>query len=220
MKARSPRSSSLRSDLLSAFVIAHLFVLLFAGRRIVFFDFWWWMSFNIAVLLIYAFAADKSYFRLIQSELQKPVIRNIALGILTALLLYGYFAFGNWLSRELFSFAGNGINNVYGFKEGASLLRIGLLMGFIIGPGEELVWRGFLQRRWENRFGRFGAFIGVALLYTAVHAVSGNIMLILAALTCGLFWSFLYYKYRSIVLIVVSHTLWDILIFLVFPLGG
>jgi membrane protease YdiL (CAAX protease family) len=219
MNEVSPRST-LRSDLLSAFVVAHLFVLLFAGKRIVSLDFWWWMSFNIVVLLIYAFVSDKSYFRLIQSEFRKPVIRNIGLGIFSALFLYGIFVLGNMVSRELFSFAGSGINNVYGFKEGASVLRIALLMGFIIGPGEELVWRGFLQRRWENRFGRFGAFIGTALLYTAVHAVSGNIILILAALTCGLFWGFLYYKYRSIILIVVSHTLWDLLVFLVFPLGG
>ncbi|MCG2814774.1 MAG: CPBP family intramembrane metalloprotease [Candidatus Aminicenantes bacterium] len=218
MTARSARSS-LRSDLLAGFVVAHLFVLLFAGRRIVALDFWWWMSFNIVVLLVYAFLSDRSYVATILSELKKPPVRNALLGILSALLLYGFFAFGNWMSRELFSFAGTGIADVYRYKEGASLLRIALLMGFVIGPGEELVWRGFLQRRWENRFGRFGAFIGVALLYAAVHAVSGNIMLILAAAVCGLFWGFLYYKFRSIVLVVVSHTLWDIMVFLVFPLG-
>jgi len=35
----------------------------------------------------------------------------------------------------------------------------------------------------------------------------------------GLYWGALYRRYRSVLLIGVSHSVWDIVIFLAFPLG-
>jgi len=51
-----------------------------------------------------------------------------------------------------------------------------------------------------------------------VHLTTGNPLLIGAALVAGLFWGGLYLWQGSILTIVVSHTLWDILVFLIFPL--
>ena len=118
----------------------------------------------------------------------------------------------------VFPFAAGGIQNVYSFREGASPLRITLLILLLIGPGEELFWRGFIQRGWQNRFGPLIGWILASGLYSLVHVGSGNIMLILAALICGLFWGGLYLRRRSLLLVAVSHTLWDILIFVLFPL--
>jgi membrane protease YdiL (CAAX protease family) len=42
-------------------------------------------------------------------------------------------------------------------------------------------------------------------------------MLILAALVCGIFWGSLFLKYRSPLMLIVSHTLWDLLVFIVLP---
>ncbi len=44
-------------------------------------------------------------------------------------------------------------------------------------------------------------------------------MLVLAAAAAGLFWGFLYYRFGSVLLNAVSHTLWDLLIFLILPLA-
>ena len=60
-------------------------------------------------------------------------------------------------------------------------------------------------------------FALTALLYTAVHLSSGNIMLVLAAAVCGVFWGWLYLRFRSPILNIVSHTLWDLAVFVVFP---
>lgn len=49
---------------------------------------------------------------------------------------------------------------------------------------------------------------------------TGNPVLLLAALVCGLFWGLLYHFTKSLPLVVISHTAWDLLVFLVFPLGG
>jgi len=93
-------------------------------------------------------------------------------------------------------------------------------MTLLIGPGEELFWRGFLQRRLQSHKGPFTGLLLSTAVYTLVHVGSGNLMLVLAAGICGLFWGYLYLRTGSIVINVVSHTAWDIAIFLLLPLGG
>jgi len=212
---------SIRSQsLLAAILAALLLVPLFAVRRIGGFDFWWWMSLNVVLLVSFALYSDKSYFNLILKDLRQGLLKKIFLGIVSAGLLYAVFFVGNEVSRLIFHFAGAEIGQVYSFKKNASALRIILLMIVIIGPGEELFWRGYLQRHWQNRFGKIKGFVFAAVLYALVHAASGNIMLVLSAGVCGLFWGFLYLRYKSILMICVSHTLWDLMIFVFFTLGG
>lgn len=205
---------------LAAILAVFLFVPLFALRRIGGFDFWWWMSLNLVVLVSFGLFSDKSYLNLILKDLNKGRLKKIGLGILSAGVLYAVFFVGNEVSRIIFPFAGVEISQVYSFKQDASALRIVLLMIVLIGPGEELFWRGYLQRHWEKRFGRYWGFVFASVLYALVHAASGNIMLVLSAGVCGLFWGFLYLRYKSIILICVSHTLWDLMIFVFFTLGG
>jgi membrane protease YdiL (CAAX protease family) len=45
-----------------------------------------------------------------------------------------------------------------------------------------------------------------------------NLMLIAAAAVCGAFWSLMFMRYKSIWLNIVSHVVWDVMIFLVWPL--
>jgi len=208
------------ADILPGFVAAHLFIPLFIVRSLGPLDFWWWMSLNTAALIIYSLTSDREYRRLLTRDLSGGLLRKLLLGVLSACALYGVFMAGNALSRLILPFAGEGIRQVYGFKQGASLTRMALLMTFLIGPGEELFWRGFLQRRWQRRFGDIPGYLMAALLYALVHLGTGNVMLVLAAATCGLFWGWLYLRFRSVIILVVSHVLWDLAIFLFAPLAG
>jgi membrane protease YdiL (CAAX protease family) len=203
--------------ILIALLAAVLFVPLFIFRSIGSVDFWWWMSLNLVLLIGLSLAADKFYLCSVLSDLKSMPARKVFLGILSALLLYGIFFAGNWLARLLCPLAGKGIGQVYGFKAGASPLRIVLLMVLLIGPGEELFWRGFLQRRWQARFGPVPGWLLSTALYALVHLGSGNLLLVLAAVVCGLFWGALYLRYRSVLLVAASHTLWDLLVFIVVP---
>jgi membrane protease YdiL (CAAX protease family) len=198
---------------------AGFFVPLFVFRRLGPIDFWWWMSANIAILVSLCFIRDKSYWPLLVKDFRERRTAKIVIGSLSALVLYLIFLAGNELSRSILPFAAEGIGKVYSFKHGASISRIVLLIVLLIGPGEEVFWRGYLQRQWSGRAGTLRGWLGAAIFYAAVHAGSGNIMLVLAALLCGLYWGALYARYRSLLLIAVSHTLWDVLIFLVFPLS-
>jgi membrane protease YdiL (CAAX protease family) len=196
---------------------ALLFVPLFAFRHIGAFDFWWWMSFNIAALILLSFALERPFAQILLADFHSGLGRKIVWGILSAVFLYGIFYAGNLLSRQFLPFAPEGISRVYGFKEGASLLRIILLIVFLIGPGEEVFWRATIQRQFQSHVGDLSGWLISAAIYALVHLGSGNLMLVMAAGVCGLFWGWLYLRYRSIVMVAVSHTLWDILAFIVVP---
>ena len=193
------------------------FMPLFIFQRIGPFDFWWWMSANLFVLLIAASRIDTGYRELLAGDLMEGKIFKITVGLISAFLLYGVFYAGNVLSRELFHFAGREIGNVYAFRGDASPARIALLMTLVIGPGEELIWRGFVQRHLAGRFGDIRGLVFATLFYTGVHLFTGNIMLVLAALTCGAFWGVLYMKTGSMLVNCISHTAWDLAVFILFP---
>jgi membrane protease YdiL (CAAX protease family) len=200
-----------------AVLAAAIFFPLFIIRGIAGFDFWWWISANIALLLGIVAMLDETWRREIAVDIQERLLWKIGMGVLSAAVLYGVFFTGNIVSRRLFFFAGTGIDAVYAFKTEASPLRIGLLMLCLIGPGEELFWRGFLQRHLQKGFGQWRGFFMATMIYTLIHVGSGNVMLVLAAGVCGLFWGFLYLRFHSMLLNAISHTLWDVAIFLILP---
>lgn len=198
-------------------VAATLFIALFRFKRLGPLDFWAWLSLNIVIVVALAFLIDPGYAKRIREDLRSGLIRKIGLGAVSAAALYGIFAVGRIVALRIFPFAAAGIGSVYALKAGAPALRIALLVGLVIGPGEELFWRGFFQERTGATTSPVLGFALTALLYTAVHLASGNVMLVLAAAVCGVFWGWLYRRFRSPVLNVVSHTLWDLAVFVVFP---
>jgi len=198
-------------------VPAALFIALFRLKRLGPLDFWAWLSLNIVIVVGMSFVIDRGYARRLREDLRSGLARKAALGIASAAALYGVFAVGRIVALRIFPFAAAGIGDVYALKAGAPVLRIVLLIGLIIGPGEELFWRGFFQERTSATTSPLLGFALTALLYTAVHLASGNLMLVLAAAVCGVFWGWLYRRFRSPALNVVSHTLWDLAVFIVFP---
>jgi membrane protease YdiL (CAAX protease family) len=209
-------SSHTKILLLSTLAVL-MFSPMFVLHQIGPFDFWWWMSANLIVLLTICFLTDREYLVLLKKDLSEGFWRKIGIGMLSAFLLYLLFFVGNFLSRKWFNFAGSGIEGVYSFKGDAAGIRIALLMLLVIGPGEELFWRGYLQRKLSVKTGKWAGLILALILYTGVHIFTGNIMLIMAALICGLLWGWMYMKYNSLVINVISHTVWDIVVFLLLP---
>jgi len=196
---------------------AGLFGPLFILKRFGPLDFWWSMAVSVTAVAAAAFLTDGSYARILASDLRGGVVRKVILGIGSSALLYIFFLTGDFLSRTILPFAASGIDHIYSFKAGASAGRIALLMTLIIGPGEEIFWRGFLQRNWQAGFGKTPGFLAAAGFYTLVHLGSGNVMLIAAAAVCALFWGAIYTRYRSVLLVAVSHTIWDLAVFLIRP---
>lgn len=196
---------------------AFLFIALFRLRHLGPLDFWAWLALNIVLVGAAAFLIDSGYGERLRRDASTDSLRKLGLGVGSALMLYAVFAAGRALALKVFPFAGAGIAGVYALRDGVPLLRVVLLIGLVIGPGEELFWPGFFQEWTGAATSRAYGFVLTAFLYAAVHLASGNIMLVLAAAVCGLFWGWLYLRFRSPLLNMVSHTLWDLLVFVAFP---
>ena len=144
---------------------------------------------------------------------------HLWIGVGSAVVFYLVFLAGEFFSRKFLPGSSAQVASIYARKGATDPALIALALFFWIGPAEEIFWRGFVQERLMNRFGaRSGALWGVAL-YTAVHIPSMNPMLCLAALLCGLFWGGLYYRFRSLWPGIISHALWDLVIFVILPVA-
>lgn len=158
-------------------------------------------------------------------NLPRDVCRNWllegALGATLATALWGVFRVGDAVARQLFDFAAGQVASVYALREGCSPVWIGAALLLLIGPAEELFWRGLVQRGLAERWGRNAGFALATLAYALIHVWSFNFMLVGAAAVCGLFWGLSYRFFpRHLPALVFSHALWDVAVFVIFPIGA
>ena len=145
--------------------------------------------------------------------------RQVLGGIVLAAFLWAVFWIDDKVSSFLFGFARQQVDSIYGMKAGLPSWGIALLLLLVIGPAEELFWRGFVQRKMSVRWGENHGFIIATALYTLIHIWSFNFMLIMAALVCGVIWGGLYrLQPRWLPTLVISHAIWDACVFVIFPI--
>ena len=75
----------------------------------------------------------------------------------------------------------------------------------VIGPAEELFWRGLVQEALMARYGRWTGAALAAMAYGGVHIVTGNFTLFGAAGIAGAHWCALYAAGVPLGALVVSH---------------
>ena len=144
-------------------------------------------------------------------------IKEIILGMVSAGALYGIFHMGDRLSRIIVPKGGEQIEEIYKLKRIRPRAELMARLGLIIGPAEEFFWRGFLQDGLMKRFGRFWGTLMGAAAYGGVHIASGNFTLVGAATVAGAFWGGLYGLGMPLGALIVSHIIWDNVIFLIAP---
>ena len=98
-------------------------------------------------------------------------------------------------------------------------IAIALLLFFITGPCEELYWRGYLQDNLMKRFGPWQGWVLATAVYAGVHIWSFNFMLIGAAAVAGAFWGAMYWRLKNLAPVIISHSVWSMVIFAVFPMS-
>jgi len=145
-------------------------------------------------------------------------LKDVLIGLGSAVVLYVVFFLGDFFSKLLFDFAKDQVGQIYMMKEGENPLLLSLLLILLIGPAEEIFWRGYVQRMLEPKFGSWVALIVTTLIYTLVHIWSFNFMLIMSAMVCGAFWGLLYKYNKNLVTLIVSHAVWDVSVFILFPI--
>lgn len=195
-------------------IAASLWFIMFSPWTKEYVNFWLGMSFSAGILSFISVYTEKQNLK----EIYSFKYNYIIIGLISAFILYLIFFIGNFISQLIFSFAGKEVNNIYNNKVQADYLIISLLLLLWIGPAEELFWRGFIQRNMNKIYNNNLSLFITSLIYALVHIWSFNFMLVMAAFVCGLFWGFLYNKYQSIVPVIISHSLWDFIIFILFPI--
>jgi membrane protease YdiL (CAAX protease family) len=144
-------------------------------------------------------------------------IKEIGLGLGLAGLLYGIFQLGDRLAHRIIPGGGQQIEAIYGLNRLRPRRELMIRLGLVIGPSEEFFWRGFLQDGLMEHFGRLpGTLMGIAT-YGCAHFFSGNFTMIVAATMAGAFWGGLYGLGVPLGALIVSHAIWDNLIFLIAP---
>ena len=177
-----------------------LFGLTFRGPRA---RFWEHMTLTGFLLGSMALANDAELRRVNFRE------RDVALGLVSAGGLYAIFQAGDRMARRLMPKGSQEIRDIYALRSLRPKAEIATRLATIIGPAEELFWRGFMQQR-------IGA-PGAALAYGGAHLVTGNATLIGAASVAGIYWGLLRAIGMSMPALITSHVAWDIWIFLLAP---
>lgn len=143
--------------------------------------------------------------------------KNIAGGVGLAVVLWGVFWLGDKASAWLFDFARPQVELIYGMKTGENPWLLSILLLILIGPAEEIFWRGYVQNALSKRWSPNVGFIVATLVYALVHIWSFNFMLVMAALVVGAIWGLAYRLYpQKLGALIVSHAVWDVAYLLCF----
>lgn len=205
--------SDRRSIIPPVVLAAVLWFLMFSPWTAPHLPFWWTMAASASILTTLAVVRGGR-----ACLGQGLTLSAVGWGIAIAVVLWGVFWVGDKVSQLMFDFARPQVELVYSMKTGLSPLAISLLLLFVIGPAEEIFWRGYVQRTLAARISPLWAFVVTTTVYALVHLPSGNFMLIMAALTCGIAWGGLYWLMpRRLTAIIVSHAFWDAAAFVWFP---
>lgn len=191
-----------------------LWSLMFSPWTAPLFSFWWMMTGSALLLCILSSCFSPGWWKEVRLHGS-----DVVLGVGIAVALWGIFWLGDKMAAWLFHFARPQVDAIYGMKEGESPWLLSGLMLFLIGPAEEIFWRGYVQRTFTRLWSPNAAWLVTALVYALVHAGSCNFMLTMAALVAGAVWGTLYRFYPSrLGAIILSHALWNVAVFVLFPI--
>lgn len=191
-----------------------LWTLMFSPLTAPHVPFWWAMTGSALTLSLLSTWFNAGWWRQVRWSAS-----NVLLGVGIAVGLWLVFWMGDKASAWLFDFARPQVDAIYGMKSGWSPWLLTVLMLLLIGPAEEIFWRGYVQHTLSLRWGPNAGFAVSTLCYTLVHAGSCNFMLVMAALVAGVVWGALYRFFpRRFAAIILSHALWDAAVFIWFPI--
>ena len=191
-----------------------LWTLMFCPLTAPRFDFWQMMAGSALILCSLATLFAPAWWNRLKFDPQ-----NIIFGVVVAALLWGIFWLGDKVSSWMFDFARPQVDTIYGMKDGQSPWLLTALMLFLIGPAEEIFWRGYVQENLSKKWNANMGFVVTTLIYALVHAGSCNFMLTMAALVAGAAWGLLYRLFpKNFAAIIISHALWDVAVFIWFPI--
>lgn len=199
---------------LSILIAAGLWTVMFSPATSSYVNFWGTMCVSAVVLLTLTFFSEVRWWNGWRLDW-----KTAGLGVAIAAALWGIFWAGDKVSSWLFDFARPQVDEIYGIKSGISPVLLSLLLLFLVGPVEEIFWRGYIQKTLSEKMGRNIGAVTATLVYAGVHIPSCNFMLVMAALVAGAVWGCVYRFWpEKFGAVLISHALWDAAVFVWFPI--
>lgn len=192
--------------LIFGIIIAHLLLIFsFQDKSI----FWYIFSGSVLVLIT---------FSMLQGEVEDRAsfFQYILFGVVSGCLLYLIFWLGFHAIECIHPAFSQSVRNLYRWYAPSEYWEY-LALVLIAAPGEELFWRGFVQKR-LTILGPLSSIVIASILYASVNLYSGSLLLVLSTFVAGLCWGALYWWKKSMPLVIVSHIVFDILLFIIMPL--
>jgi membrane protease YdiL (CAAX protease family) len=193
--------------LFAGLIIAHILMFFTFQDKAIF-----WYIFTGSILMLIAFGMFQEAV-----DDEASLVKYITIGVFSGLLIYFLFWLGLQVIEVLNLPLDKSIKKLYRWFA-PSLFWQYLALILVAAPGEELFWRGFVQKRLLRYLGALGSIFVAALLYASVHIYSGEFILMFAAFISGLIWGALYLWKKSMPLVIVSHIVFDIMIFIILRL--
>lgn len=147
----------------------------------------------------------------------RPRLRDLATGAGIAAALYGVFQVGDRAARVVMPHGSENIGDIYALRRIRPVPEIAARLALVIGPAEELFWRGLVCTELTERLGPVRGPATATALYGGAHVITGNPTLLGAATVAGAAWTALRAAGVPMPALIVSHMVWDVWILLVRP---
>ncbi|HZG70726.1 MAG TPA: CPBP family intramembrane glutamic endopeptidase [Chondromyces sp.] len=193
--------------LIGSIVLAHLLLYITFSDKDIF-----WYIYTAANLFFMSFA-------ILNGKIDDDQKTGMFLmyGILSGILLYVGFWIGDWILSILPTDWYRQVSSIYRVYTPEFFWHYIVLLLVLI-PGEEIFWRGFVQKRLAGYFNDWIALILASLLYASIFLYADKFIWLVAAFVGGLFWGALYIWKRSVPMLIISHLVFDLLLLIFLPL--
>ncbi|MDE5412188.1 CPBP family intramembrane glutamic endopeptidase [Alkalihalobacterium chitinilyticum] len=195
-------------QLVTGLIIAHLLLWAsFAWQPVSF-----WIIFSFALFILIGISIG---FGSINSRM--ITFGQLLLAVGSGVGLYALFTFGKFLIGWLNLPFLTQLNALYALVQPIEWWHF-LVLFLIVIPGEELFWRGFVFQKLRFWMKPVPAIFISTVLYAVAHIYAGTLLLLVAALVAGPVWSYLYYRTENMVIPIVSHSIFNLFLLVLFPL--
>ena len=156
-------------------------------------------------------------FRLERPHTDLKLKDTLMIGFLSGILMYIITWTASKVLPAVHPPLQNQLEDLYILLSPTETWQYSVLILLII-PGEEIFWRGLIEKRLLIYLKVVPAVLLSTLLYAFPLIFSGNLLLVLAGVGGGLLWGTIYAWKRSLSMVIISHLLFDLMLLVAFPL--
>ena len=175
-----------------------------------------WLTTGLAAVFslgacLYVYGADLK-------RLAVPHAREVCLGIACGVLMAGLTQLAYPIAKAVLPSLSVWVEPLYDNLRQPPGPFLALPILFLVVIAEECVWRGLLIDMLQRRYSDSHTVLLSTALYAVPHLCSGSWLLMAVVLVCGVIWSRLRVMTGSLMVPLLTHLIWDLGVFVLFPL--